>query len=118
MERSRATQVLIPSFATNGGIFANSDYGSILEVATVGGLTAEAVGGNLSDGFEAAGAGQAFNAQANKWNQEPGNEGRYEPRVVKQVPAGSGARREILKWERGNASRLRRELDPARHLRP
>jgi hypothetical protein len=58
------------------------------------------------------------NLQANRWNKEPENNGRYKPRVVVQVPAGPGARQYILEWEQQNAARLRRELDPVRHSRP
>ena len=64
------------------------------------------------------GTSSRANSQANKWNKEPGNAGRYEARVVKQIPEGPGARQDILKWEQQNAARLRRELDPARHSRP
>lgn len=69
-------------------------------------------------GLNKNGTSPRANSQANKWNKEPGNAGRYQPRVVKQIPAGQGARQDILKWEQQNAARLRRELDPARHLRP
>ncbi|MGD8219991.1 RHS repeat-associated core domain-containing protein [Pseudomonas thivervalensis] len=56
--------------------------------------------------------------QVRKWNNEPGNTGRYESRVIKKVPAGPGARWKIEHWERRNANRRRQELDPARHSRP
>ena len=60
------------------------------------------------------------NRQANKWNKEPGNTGRYQTRVVKHVKAGPGARYKILQWEKRNATRLRNmgQLDPMRHKIP
>lgn len=64
------------------------------------------------------GSSPRANSQANKWNKEPGNAGRYEPRVVKQVSEGEGARKKILKWEQQRAAKLRKQLDPARHTRP
>jgi RHS repeat-associated protein len=57
-------------------------------------------------------------AQARRWNREPGNAGRYSTRVVKRVKAGPGARYKILAWEQRNANRLRGQLDPKRHNRP
>jgi RHS repeat-associated protein len=66
------------------------------------------------------GSSKRANGQANKWNKEAGNKGRYEPKVVKKVPSGAGARKDILEWEVQNADRLRLkdELDPTRHMRP
>lgn len=61
------------------------------------------------------------NRQASKWNQEAGSNDRYQARVVKEVPAGQGAREKALKWEETNARRLRNEgqlIDKTKHRRP
>ncbi|WP_416224638.1 hypothetical protein [Acinetobacter sp. Tr-809] len=57
------------------------------------------------------------NQQVNKWNNEPGNEGRYTSQVVKTIPAGDGARKKILIWERSNADKHSSTLDIKRHRR-
>jgi hypothetical protein len=61
------------------------------------------------------------NSQVNRWNREAGQPGRYEANVVKEVPAGPGARQKILDWERQNAARLREAghlRDKEKHMRP
>ncbi len=61
------------------------------------------------------------NSQANRWNREAGQPGRYVPGVVQEIPAGPGARQQILKWEAENAARLRESgqlRDPTKHTRP
>ena len=58
------------------------------------------------------------NSQASKWNKEPGNEGRYEARMVETFPEGPGARQKALDWEEKNAEKHRLDLDPKRHQRP
>ena len=68
-----------------------------------------------------AGGSYRANSQANRWNRQSGEPGRYQGRVVKEVSAGPGARQEILKWERRNASQLRKTgqlNDPYKHKRP
>ena len=64
------------------------------------------------------GSSPRANAQANRWNSEPGNAKRYEARVVRQEPAGPKSRQNILGWEQQNANANRATLDPARHKRP
>lgn len=67
------------------------------------------------------GSSPRANRQANAWNREAGQPGRYEPRVVKQIPAGTGAREQILQWEAENAARLRQAghlTNPDFHRRP
>ena len=84
--------------------------------------TGEVVKTGVSGGRRTQGGGSyRANRQANRWNREAGQPGRYVPRVVKEVPAGPGAREEILVWERENARRLREQghlRDPEKHVRP
>lgn len=58
------------------------------------------------------------NQQVNKWNNEPGNEGRYTHQVTKAIPADDGARQHILHWEWSNADKHRSTLDTKRYKRP
>jgi hypothetical protein len=60
------------------------------------------------------------NSQANKWNKEEGNQGRYDPQLKVNFPAGRGARQAAKQWEAQNAAELRNQgqLDPARHTTP
>lgn len=84
--------------------------------------TGEVVKTGVSGGRRTATGGSArANSQANRWNREAGQPGRYEPRVVQEVPAGPGARQQILQWEADNAARLREAgqlRDPTKHVRP
>jgi RHS repeat-associated protein len=68
--------------------------------------------------LNADGSSPRANRQANSWNKEAGNEGRYVPEVKKVEPAGPAARENILNWEKGSADVNRGTLDPARHARP
>ena len=56
------------------------------------------------------------NSQVNKWNKEPGNEGRYYAEVVKtDMPDRATA----LEWEKQNATRLHDEgYELNKHQRP
>jgi hypothetical protein len=61
------------------------------------------------------------NNQVNRWNREANNSGRYKARIVKEIPAGQGAREKILNWEAKNAAKLRKKghlNDPTKHSRP
>ncbi len=58
------------------------------------------------------------NTQVRRLNKLPGNEGRYEARVVKQVPEGPGARQKILDWEIANTNKNGATLDPKIHKLP
>lgn len=82
----------------------------------------EVVKTGVSGGAGTAGGGSArANRQANRWDRQTDQPGRYEPRVVHEAPDGPGAREQILRWEIENATRLRknRQLrDPERHTRP
>jgi len=82
----------------------------------------EAVKTGVSGGARTASGGSVrANGQANAWNKASGQPGRYQPRVAKEIPAGAGARKDILKWEAQNASRLRQSgqlRDPTKHVRP
>jgi hypothetical protein len=84
--------------------------------------TGKVVKTGVSGGKRTANGGSyRANRQANKWNKEAGTPGRYQPRVVQEVPEGPGAREAILEWEAENAQRLRDagELnDPTKHSRP
>lgn len=84
--------------------------------------TGEVVKTGVSGGRRTvAGGSYRANSQANRWNREAGQPGRYQPRVVKEVPAGPGAREQILKWEAENAAGLRESghlTDPSKHVRP
>ena len=73
-------------------------------------------------------SGQALNAdgtspraqtQVDGLNEREGRP-RYTHDVVREIPSNSGARREILEWERSEAARLRDagEIDPNIHQRP
>ena len=64
------------------------------------------------------GSSRRANSQANKWNREPGNTGRYEPQVTFQVPAGPGARTKARKAEKEVSDQYRSTLDRRRHQRP
>ncbi|MDP2314840.1 MAG: RHS repeat-associated core domain-containing protein [Pseudomonadota bacterium] len=69
----------------------------------------------------AAGGSVRANRQARRWNRKAGHPGRYQAKVVKEVPGGAGAREEILEWEIENAGRLRdagQLKDPLKHSRP
>jgi hypothetical protein len=84
--------------------------------------TGEVAKTGVSGGARTASGGSArANRQANKWNREAGQPGRYQPRVVEEVPAGPGARETILQWEAENAARLREAghlTNPDLHTRP
>ncbi|MEZ4264603.1 MAG: RHS repeat-associated core domain-containing protein, partial [Polyangiaceae bacterium] len=84
--------------------------------------TGDVVKTGVSGGRRTATGGSArANSQANRWNREAGEPGRYEPRVVKEVPAGAGSRQEILEWEAEHAAELRAAghlRDPTKHKRP
>lgn len=62
------------------------------------------------------------NTQVRKWNKEVGRDElgkeKYSARVVRQEPAGPGARKKILEWEINNANKHRQTLDPMRHKTP
>ena len=60
------------------------------------------------------------NKQANAWNNEPNNSGRYQVEIKVVFPAGPGARTAAKEWEAQNAVQLRSQgqLDPARHTYP
>lgn len=61
------------------------------------------------------------NKQANKWNRESGEPGRYEPGVEKDEPEGASARKIILNIEREDADYLRclgHHQDPRKFQRP
>jgi RHS repeat-associated protein len=58
------------------------------------------------------------NTQVRRLNNQPGNAGKYEARVVKKIPAGKGAREKILKWEQKNTNKNKATLDPNIHKRP
>ena len=82
----------------------------------------ETVKTGISGGRRTADGGSVrANGQANQWNCQSGEPGRYKAEVVKEIPAGPGARREALDWERANAIRLRAEkqlTDNKRHVKP
>ena len=84
--------------------------------------TGEVVKTGVSGGRRTANGGSArANSQANRWNRASGQPGRYEPRVVQEVPAGPGARQQILDWEVENATRLRESghlSNESTHVRP
>jgi hypothetical protein len=84
--------------------------------------TGEVVKTGVSGGRRTANGGSArANSQANRWNRASGQPGRYQPRVVQEVPAGPGARQQILDWEVENATRLREAgqlNNPYMHRRP
>ncbi|MBV6290498.1 hypothetical protein [Pseudomonas sp. MAFF 301350] len=67
--------------------------------------------------------GQSYrgNSQAARWNKNAGEPGRYQSVLVKSIPEGPGARKDILQWESENAARLRaigQLADPTKHVRP
>jgi RHS repeat-associated protein len=77
--------------------------------------------GISSEKMTKAGGSYRANSQANRWNREAGQPGRYEGRVKTDIPEGTGARQKALEWEAQNAQRLREagELaDPTKHVRP
>ncbi len=82
----------------------------------------EIVKTGVSGGARTADGGSVrANGQANQWNCQAGEPGRYRADVVKEVPTGPGARREALKWEEANAKRLKAEgqlTDPYKHRKP
>ncbi len=84
--------------------------------------TGEIVKTGVSGGKRTAtGGSRRANSQANRWNKESGEEGRYEPWVVKEISAGEGSRKGILEWEAKNAAELRRSgqlTDPTKHVKP
>ena len=88
----------------NSRLSTRAQHGYEIVDTTIG----EVVKTGVSGGRRTAGGGSArANSQANRWNREAGQPGRYEPRVVQNVPAGPGARQRILEWEAENAARLR-----------
>lgn len=107
-----------------GGIHGNSRLSTKAQhgYEIVDTTSGEVVKTGVSGGRRTATGGSArANSQANQWNREAGQPGRYEPRVVKEVPAGPGARQQILEWEAGNAAQLREAgqlRDPTKHVRP
>lgn len=84
--------------------------------------TGEVVKTGVSGGKRTVDGGSyRANSQANKWNNEAGEPGRYVGEVQKEVPAGPGARTKILEWEAKNAEQLRLKgqlTDPDKHVRP
>lgn len=107
-----------------GGVHGNSRLSTRAQhgYEIVDTTTGEVVKTGVSGGARTASGGSVrANRQANAWNREAGQAGRYEPRVVQEVPAGPGAREQILQWEAENAARLREAgqlRDPTRHTRP
>ena len=107
-----------------GGVHGNSrlstraQHGYEIVDTTTGQVVKTGVSGGRRT---ATGASARANSQANRWNREAGQPGRYEPQVVQEVPAGPGARQQILDWEAENAARLREAgqlNDPYKHRRP
>jgi RHS repeat-associated protein len=93
----------------------NAQHGYEIEDTFTGNTAKTGVSGSP---LNKNGSSKRANSQANKWNKEPGNAGRYVPHVKKQIPAGPGARQDILNWEQQNANRLGNQLDPNRHTLP
>lgn len=84
-------------------------------------MNREVVKTGVSGGARTASGSVRGNRQASAWNRAEGQPGRYEARVVQEVPAGPGARQQILQWEVENAARLREAgqlRDPTKHSRP
>ena len=102
----------------NSRLSTKAQHGYEIADATTG----EVVKTGVSGGSRTATGGSArANSQANRWNREAGQPGRYEPRVVQEVPAGPGARQQVLDWEADNAARLREAghlTDESKHVRP
>jgi hypothetical protein len=70
--------------------------------------TGEIVKVGISGGKRTADGGSVrANAQVNQWNRETGEPGRFKAEVVKEIPAGPGARRDALKWEKARADQLK-----------
>jgi hypothetical protein len=102
----------------NSRLSAKAQHGYEIVDTTTG----EVVKTGVSGGARTASGGSVrASRQASAWNREAGQPGRYEPRVVKEVPEGAGARQKILDWEAENAVRLREAgqlNDPYKHRRP
>ena len=55
--------------------------------------------------------------QTKDWNEEEGYD-KYEHKVVKEIPEGENARKEILEWEQENTNKLKEQLDRDKHKLP
>jgi len=109
----------------NSAASQNAQHGYDIVDTTTGKVAKTGVSGQP---LNQNGTSARANNQANRWNREPGNATagpggtpKYVTNpITQQVPAGPGARQNILAWEQNNAATLRAngQLDPARHKRP
>ncbi|MFT2112716.1 hypothetical protein [Marinomonas sp. 2405UD68-3] len=79
MRQINNTHKATRSYARSQGL-ANDGY-EIVDTKTDNVAKTGVSGGQLNQN----GSSRRANSQANRWNKELGNEGRYVPRVVKQV---------------------------------
>ena len=79
--------------------------------------TGEVVKTGISGGKTKAGKSVRATRQVNAWNKKEGK-GKYDSRIVVEIPAGPGARETALKLEKENANKHKKTLDPNKHKRP
>jgi RHS repeat-associated protein len=104
----------------NGNSKASTKAQHVYEVFDT--ATGDVVKTGISGGKITKKAGKSSRAtgQVNKWNKAEGA-GKYDSRIVKQIPAGKGARQKALNAEKANAKKLIKKgqlKDPKKHVTP